>query len=527
MSSNDPRAKTDQLSVIHVPFFSHEFGSKFSDFLNELPAFLWVEDLTSLVVFLQKSSEKLKGETLQAESELGHQISLAMQQDELGPVVIEWNKRAKQLTRAAIKSDFEANSLIARAYEGLLREILFEIIQDKVNFEKRAYWKVFDETILLHLFVHVDFSLEDKRCIVYLAGVKTSDDSTAPTDRLARQNALLFDVSQSILTETNHDRFLSQTSQLMLEHFDAYMVYITLVDVQQRLIKEAVLNGRILDEEEIKQDLSDENFWQGLSGWAIRTGETVYSPKEIPDFRENDYSRKRREILEIGSVVVVPIHSHPDILGTLTVIHTRDQRNMGKHDIQIAGTIANQIAIGLRHFELQERMMRMLHTDLVTNLHNRQYFMELMEKEFNESKSGGFPLGLIVIDIDHFTEIRKKYGAQIAHDMLTMMGERLTECLSARQAELGRLDSNTFCALCKIYDREALWDIAECIRVTIEKTPFISGPIVMKVTISLGICHLEDLNSGASMRECLSAANQNVMVAKQKGRNQVYPPKDG
>jgi diguanylate cyclase (GGDEF)-like protein len=526
MSSQKSSAKTDRLSVINIPFISQQSGEQFAMFMNELPAFVWVEDFSALIRSLGGDFEQHQQGKLTAESELARKISMAMQDMSSKPVVLEWNKRAQTLSRAAVKGAFESSSLIARAYEGLLREILFEIVERQLDFSKKAYWKVYDETIILELFVHIDLSIEEGRCIVYLAGLEVDEESTTPTDRLIQQNALLFDVSQAILTETNLGRFMSQTSQLVQKHFNAYMIYIVLVDVDKRKITQAVLNGRILNADEIEQELPDQSFWQGLSGWAIRTGETVYSPKDILDFRETAYTQKRREILEIGSIAVLPIVSHPKMLGTLTVIHGKNQDNIGRHDIQIAGTIANQIAIGLRHFELQDRTMRMMHTDLITNLHNRQYFMELLEKEFHNAREGGFPLGIIMIDIDHYSLIRDKYGSQFARSMLNMVGERLTECLLARQAEIGRLDTDIFCAMCKIYDRDALWDIAECIRKSIEEKPFISDPIVMKVTISLGLCHFDDLGERISLRECLATANQRLLMAKNKGRNQVFPPKN-
>lgn len=526
MSTENPTAKTDNLSVINVPFITQQSGESFTAFLNELSAYLWVEDFSALIKFLRDDFDHLKEGALQAESELGHRISAAMQDVSSKPVVTQWNRRGQTLSRAAVKGAFEASSLIARAYEGLLREILFEIVQGKTDFYKKSYWKVYDENIILRLFVRVDLSVDEERCIVYLAGLEVEEDTTTPTDRLLKQNALLFDVSQAILNETNLDRFLSQTSQLVLDHFKAYMVIIALVDVEKRMITDVAMNGRVLADDEIPVELPEENYWQGLSGWALRTGETVYSPKGLPDYRETEYSQKRREILEIGSVAVLPIISHPKMIGTLTIVHGSDQDNIGRHDIQIAGTITNQIAIGLRHFELQERAQRMMHTDLITNLHNRQYFMELLDKEFKAAREGGFPLGIILIDIDHYSSIRNKYGPQFARNVLAMMGERLTECLLARHAEIGRLDTDIFCALCKIYDRDALWDIAECIRKTIEERPFVSDPIVMKVTVSLGLCHFDDMNGRISLRECLATANQRVLMAKNKGRNQVFPPKD-
>lgn len=78
--------------------------------------------------------------------------------------------------------------------------------------------------------------------------------------------------------------------------------------------------------------------------------------------------------------------------------------------------------------------------------------------------------------------------------------------------------------MCKIYDHEALRETAEETRLAISQKPFTSGPLVLKVTASIGICHINDLDSPISLRECMATANHMVMMAKNNGRNQVYPP---
>ena len=139
MPTEKPTAQTDNLSVINIPFISQQTGEHFTTFLNELPAYLWVEDFSALISFLRDDLDQLKQGTLQAESELGHRISAAMQDVKSKPKVAEWNRRAQMLSRAAVKGAFEDSSLIARAYEGLLREILSEIVQGRTDFYKKAY----------------------------------------------------------------------------------------------------------------------------------------------------------------------------------------------------------------------------------------------------------------------------------------------------------------------------------------------------------------------------------------------------
>jgi GGDEF domain-containing protein len=76
-----------------------------------------------------------------------------------------------------------------------------------------------------------------------------------------------------------------------------------------------------------------------------------------------------------------------------------------------------------------------------------------------------------------------------------------------------------------VYDREAVWQLGEMIRQEIEGKPFVIDPIVVKMTVSVGVCHCDDLTQRFSMRECLAKAMQRMLKAKEQGRNRIFPPK--
>src|SRR5690349_8535214 len=48
--------------------------------------------------------------------------------------------------------------------------------------------------------------------------------------------------------------------------------------------------------------------------------------------------------------------------------------------------------------------------DTLTGLYNRRYFEESLEQEISRARRGGHPLGIAVIDIDHFKRINDSFG---------------------------------------------------------------------------------------------------------------------
>ena len=66
--------------------------------------------------------------------------------------------------------------------------------------------------------------------------------------------------------------------------------------------------------------------------------------------------------------------------------------------------------------------------DVVTGIHNRQYFNESLEQEWRRAKREGYEVSMLMLDIDHFKRVNDTYG-HLAGD----------ECLAAIAKEVDRM----------------------------------------------------------------------------------------
>ncbi|OQY67359.1 MAG: hypothetical protein B6D47_10835, partial [Rhodocyclaceae bacterium UTPRO2] len=64
--------------------------------------------------------------------------------------------------------------------------------------------------------------------------------------------------------------------------------------------------------------------------------------------------------------------------------------------------------------DLREQAVR----DGLTNLFNRRYLDETLERELARAKREGYPLSLVMIDIDHFKKLNDTYGHQAGDKVL-------------------------------------------------------------------------------------------------------------
>ncbi len=73
------------------------------------------------------------------------------------------------------------------------------------------------------------------------------------------------------------------------------------------------------------------------------------------------------------------------------------------------------------HVALQEQAIR----DSLTGCFNRRYLDETLERELSRSRREGYPLSLVILDLDHFKQINDTYGHQAGDQALVVLAETL------------------------------------------------------------------------------------------------------
>ncbi|MEI8598206.1 GGDEF domain-containing protein [Vibrio sp. M60_M31a] len=157
-------------------------------------------------------------------------------------------------------------------------------------------------------------------------------------------------------------------------------------------------------------------------------------------------------------------------------------------------------------------------TDSLTKVKNRRYFMMMGVNEFNtcnllEEKR----LSVLVLDIDYFKSINDKFGHSVGDKALTHFTQVCRTGL--RKADiLGRIGGEEFAINLPLTDAKKAKEIANRIRVLIEKSPaFLSGKLI-NLTVSIGIAAFNQQDNFETM---LEEADKALYNAKHQGRNQV------
>lgn len=165
-----------------------------------------------------------------------------------------------------------------------------------------------------------------------------------------------------------------------------------------------------------------------------------------------------------------------------------------------------------------EEIYRLMTIDGLTQLVNKRFFNEALEREVNRAKRYGRPLALLLIDIDHFKRKNDEFGHVAGDAVLRQLALAIGPRLR-RDDIFARVGGEEFAILLPELDAAAGLATAERVRKIVEESPFSFDEVAIPCTVSVGIAYLDETTAAAA--ELYRAADSALYRAKQGGRNQV------
>ncbi|MFI1988753.1 diguanylate cyclase [Actinoplanes sp. NPDC020271] len=157
-------------------------------------------------------------------------------------------------------------------------------------------------------------------------------------------------------------------------------------------------------------------------------------------------------------------------------------------------------------------------TDGLTGLRSRRYFEETLRHEVDRAGRHGEPVGLLLLDIDHFKQVNDTYGHGGGDRVLIEVTHRLRELV--RPGDLAaRYGGEEFAMLLPGAGPEEMLEVAERIRRGVAAAPIaVSDGVLCSVTVSIGAAGLPALRDAD---ELVLAADRALYAAKNAGRDRV------
>jgi diguanylate cyclase (GGDEF)-like protein len=158
--------------------------------------------------------------------------------------------------------------------------------------------------------------------------------------------------------------------------------------------------------------------------------------------------------------------------------------------------------------------------DGLTGLHNHRYFQEALAKEIARAQRLGYPVSLVLIDIDHFKTYNDSYGHPHGDLALKEIANVLKRSIRSYDLAARYGGEELVLVLPQVSPHRAL-PLAERIRAAVAALPFraASESESVQLTISAGIAGLPA--NAKSKSELVKRADQALYLAKEEGRNRV------
>jgi len=165
-----------------------------------------------------------------------------------------------------------------------------------------------------------------------------------------------------------------------------------------------------------------------------------------------------------------------------------------------------------------EEIYKLTIIDGLTQIYNKRYFLEFLEREFGRAKRYSRNLSLIIFDLDHFKAVNDKHG-HLGGDFILKELAQAVSAFVRKEECFARYGGEEFAIVMPESGSKNARVFAEKLRILAQGHKFIFDGKEIPLTLSLGVA---DMTS--EMKEAMAlvkAADAQLYIAKKAGRNRV------
>ncbi|NJP05253.1 MAG: diguanylate cyclase [Chloroflexaceae bacterium] len=184
-----------------------------------------------------------------------------------------------------------------------------------------------------------------------------------------------------------------------------------------------------------------------------------------------------------------------------------------------------RMTIGERILNLEMRLRELATHDYLTALLNRRAIYDEVNKELQRARRTGYPLSLIMLDIDHFKKVNDTHGHLVGDEALCLVANTLKE--GARSYDtVGRWGGEEFLILLPETSLLEASQVAERVRISVSTTSLVlpdQSPLHVQISLGVTSTSIGQLTNGElpALNMLLQQADDALLLAKRTGRNRV------
>jgi diguanylate cyclase (GGDEF)-like protein len=169
--------------------------------------------------------------------------------------------------------------------------------------------------------------------------------------------------------------------------------------------------------------------------------------------------------------------------------------------------------------QYHEVIFKMMTTDGLTQVYNKRFFLDSLDRELSQSEREGTSLCVCLMDLDHFKSVNDTFGHLAGDAVLSEFARRASSVVGSGQI-FARFGGEEFALLCSRANLPEAVMTAERIREVTQASPVVFGDLSIPITVSIGVAALDPCNP-SNAQSLLHTADQWLYTAKSSGRNQI------
>ncbi len=171
----------------------------------------------------------------------------------------------------------------------------------------------------------------------------------------------------------------------------------------------------------------------------------------------------------------------------------------------------------LRFRDISEQLALQSYIDFLTGILNRRGLFNTIIPLAYLAQRNNYHVGIMMIDIDHFKHVNDTYGHHTGDEVLKSIALMIKSNIRSSDI-VGRFGGEEFLVYLSPVNPDSLTEIAEKIRLSIEKSIEINVPTTVSIGVSSGL-----IKGGIekAVAKLIKRADTYLYVAKNSGRNKV------
>ncbi len=258
-----------------------------------------------------------------------------------------------------------------------------------------------------------------------------------------------------------------------------------------------------------------------LSAWVLTNQQSLF----LPDLRKEVALPGVRLVLlgkHKASLSWMGVPMKTDNVDGIIAVGSYRPNAFDRADLELLSNLAQHAAQALDNTHHHEEVELRSRLDSLTGVYNHGNFLKILEAQADRASSEKQPLGLIMLDVDHFKQYNDSFGHLIGDEVLITLCSTIRQHIKNTDA-VGRWGGEEFVISLPNATAEQAQQIALRIRGTMLTLTVRSQEqkTIPVPTISQGIAVFP--GEANNTIELIHLADQRLYLAKERGRNQIEP----